>query len=205
MKPGTILSLYDLTGTWSGQYEDAGYDVRRVDLAGTGEDARLLRIDDLGVELAAVTGIISQPPCTHFAGSGARWWSKKGPEVLAGALALVDLTYRWAAMCPNLRWYVIENPVGRLIHYAGPPKAYYNPHEFAGYCDEEAEQEANRYTKRTGLWGEGWVLPEKKDLGKHPDPKIASMIHRMPPGPNRAHARSVTPSGFAKAFFLANP
>jgi len=205
MTTDTILSLYDLTGTWSGAYESLGYNVRRVDLAGSGEDLRLLRPAALGVDFDSVTGLIAQPPCTHFSGSGARWWASKGDAALLEAIPLVDLVYRYASLCPNLRWFVIENPVGRLIHYIGPPKARYQPHEYAGWAESPEEQEANRYTKKTCLWGPGWVLPEKKDLGKHPDRKIGEMIHRMGPGPNRAHARSVTPSGFARAWALANP
>lgn len=202
----TILSLYDLTGTWSRFYEESdGYTVRRADLAGTGEDLRLLTIEDLGVDLDTVHGIIAQPPCTHFAVSGARWWKKKGDKAIRDGLALVDLVYRWVAQCPNLEWWVLENPVGRLGRWIGSPVAYYNPHEYAGYGETEEERELNRYTKKTCLWGEGWTLPPKRDLGKHPDPKIGERIHRMAPGVNRAHARSVTPSGFARAWFEANP
>lgn len=201
----TILSLYDLTGTWSKYYRESGdYEVRQVDLAGSGEDLRLLTLEDLGVDLDSVTGIIAQPPCTHFAGSGARWWAKKGDDAVREGLALVDLVYRYASLCPNLRWYVIENPVGRLGRWIGDPVARYQPHEYAGWAETDEEKEANRYTKRTCLWGQGWTIPEKKDLGKHPDPKIGERVWRMAPGPNRAHARSVTPSGFARAWFEEN-
>jgi hypothetical protein len=32
-----------------------------------------------------------------------------------------------------------------------------------------------------------------------------SKMHRLPPSPDRAALRSVTPGGFARAFFEANP
>ncbi len=32
-----------------------------------------------------------------------------------------------------------------------------------------------------------------------------SRMHRLPPSPERAALRSVTPEGFARAFFDANP
>ncbi len=202
----TILSLYDMTGTWSRPYEEDGYEVRRVDLEGTKEDLRLLSIKDLGVDFSTVTGIIAQPPCTHFASSGARWWAGKGDEAIIEGLTLVDIVFRYVYLARNLRWWVMENPIGRLPNWVGKYKVTYNPHEYAGYCDSDEEKQLNRYTKKTCLWGEGFVMPPKKDLGKHPDKKIAERIHRASPsGGQRGHIRSVTPSGFAKAWKEYNP
>jgi hypothetical protein len=41
------------------------------------------------------------------------------------------------------KWWVLENPVGKLKHYLGPPRMTYQPNEYG-----------DPYTKRTCLWGE---------------------------------------------------
>jgi hypothetical protein len=65
-RPQLILSLCDRTGNWSRPYEEDGYDVIRVDLE-DGQDVRLLELPNRPVH-----GILAAPPCTVFAGSGAR-------------------------------------------------------------------------------------------------------------------------------------
>jgi hypothetical protein len=89
-----ILSLCDLTGTWSQPYVDAGYDVRRVDLQ-AGLDVRLLCFQ------GPVHGILAAPPCTMFASSGARW--ERSDSDIREALAVVDACLRFVAMC-RPRW-----------------------------------------------------------------------------------------------------
>ena len=66
---------------------------------------------------------------------------------------------------------------------------YFNP------CDY-----GDPWTKKTALWGEFNIPEEKpvKPLGKNP-------IWNMPPSKNRGEIRSITPRGFAEAFFRANP
>ena len=68
----TVLSLCDATGAWSQPYVEAGYDVRRVDLA-NGADVRLFQALPYPVR-----GVLAAPPCTEFASSGARWWPGQG-------------------------------------------------------------------------------------------------------------------------------
>ena len=80
----TILSLCDYSGEWSRPYKDNGYQVIQVDLE-HGIDIRLFELpsDD-------IHGILCAPPCTHFAGSGARWWKNKTDEQLIDGLSVVD-------------------------------------------------------------------------------------------------------------------
>lgn len=188
-KDKIILSLCDVTGIWSAPYRAAGYDVRQIDIK-TGGDVRLLEYP------GKVHGIIAQPPCTHFAGSGARWWAEKGDAAIIEGLQVVDACLRFVAVC-SPTWWVLENPVGRLKDWIGPAKMTFQPHEFAGFADEP-EREA--YTKRTCLWG-NFTIPAKNDVGN----QLGSIMHTIPPGENRAAIRSVTPTGFARAFFMANP
>lgn len=185
----TILSLCDYTGIWSDPYREAGYDVIQVDIK-HGDDVRLFEYPGL------IHGIIAQPPCTHFAGSGARWWADKGEEAIIEGIALVDACLRFVAVC-SPEWWVLENPVGRLPNWLGKWKMNYQPHEYAGWADDPKTE---AYTKRTCLWGE-FTPPEKKDIGN----QLGSVMHRLGPSEDRAAKRSITPTGFARAFFAANP
>lgn len=184
-----ILSLCDHSGVWSAPYVRAGYDVRQVDIK-RGGDVRLLE------HPGKVHGIIAQPPCTHFAGSGARWWEAKGEAAIVDGLAVVDACLRFVAVC-SPEWWVLENPVGRLKNWIGPHRLTFQPHEYAGWADDP---DAEAYTKRTCLWGD-FAAPEKRSVA----PVLGSMMHRLPPSDERAALRSLTPSGFARAFFEANP
>lgn len=183
-----ILSLCDYTGIWSLPYRDAGFDVVQVDLR-NGVDVRLIEYP------GDVFGIIAQPPCTHFASSGARWWSDKGDSALLDALSVVDACLRLVAVCRPKFW-VLENPVGRLSRYIGKPVTTYQPCDYAGYSDRPGSE---AYTKRTCLWG-AFVMPEPYPV----PPVLGSVMHRLPPSSDRADLRSVTPSGFANAFYLSN-
>ncbi len=175
----TILDLCGGTGAWSKPYADAGYQFHIVDLP---QDVRLLeRIDN-------VHSILAAPPCTHLSGSGARWWEGKGEEALLEALSVVDACLRVIQVC-RPQWWALENPVGRLSRYLGKPAMYFNP------CDY-----GDPYTKKTCLWG-NFTPPVKNPV----EPTEGSKLHRLPPGPDRWRLRSVTPAGFAKAFFEANP
>ena len=81
-----ILDLCGGTGAWSKPYKDDGYDVRLITLPD--HDVRLYIPPD------NVYGVLSAPPCTHLASSGARWWAAKGESALLDALSTVDACLR---------------------------------------------------------------------------------------------------------------
>jgi len=178
-----ILDLCGGTGAWSKPYADAGYDVRLVDLEVTGEDVRLMELPDREVH-----GILAAPPCTHLAGSGARWWAEKGETALLENLAIVDACLRLIQFCEP-GWWALENPVGRLVRYLGKPAMYFHPYDYG-----------DPWTKKTCLWG-NFKHPIKRPV----EPVEGGKIWRMPPSPDRPKLRSITPPGFARAFFEANP
>lgn len=202
----TILSLCDLTGTWSKPYVDAGYNVIQVDLQrGADQDIRLLAKRE-----EPVHGLIMQPPCTQFTVAGSRWWKKKGPGPLLEALALVDACMR-AVVIYQPAWWVLENPVGRLGTYLGKPAHIFHPWHYAGYRESVGKDvpRTDRYTKQTCLWG-SFTMPERKPLppviGSPEMPaQGSSWIHRLGPSEDRANLRSMSPQGFSLAFHLANP
>ncbi len=179
-RPQRILSLCDGSGAWSQPYVDADYDVLRVDLA-AGEDVRLFRLP-----ARPVHGILAAPPCTVFAQSG-NGWPRTDDEMREG-LSVVDACVRIIyATAPA--WWCLENPVGKLVHYLGPARMTFNPNDYG-----------DPYTKRTCLWG-SFTAPTRT-------PVLAtegSKLHRLPETRDRAAIRSVTPAGFARAFFEANP
>lgn len=181
-QPKIILHLCADIGSDSKPYKDAGYTVIQV---GVQEDVRLY------IPPKEVYGIIANPPCTHLAGSGARWWKEKGTSALLDALSIADACLRVVHVCKrtgNLKFWMVENPVGRLSKYWGKPIFYYQPFEYG-----------DPYTKKTCLWGE-FNIPQKYIV----EPTEGSKMWKLPPSENRAELRSVCSPGFAKAFFEAN-
>ena len=186
-----ILDLCGGTGAWSRPYAEAGYDVRVVTLPEL--DVRTYQPPD------AVQGVLAAPPCTHFTNSGAQYWRKKdadGRTLLD--TQIISHCLRIIATCaPN--WFVLENPVGRMRRWLGPPVLIFNP------CDY-----GDPYTKRTCLWGR-FGLPVQRPV--EPEFVLASNGDRyskinMKTGGTSAKTkllRSITPPGFARAFFEANP
>lgn len=182
-----ILSLCDFSGAWSQPYVDAGYNVIRVDLK-RGLDIRFLDyIHD------PVYGILAAPECTAFSGSGAQYWPKKDESgETAFALSLVDACLRAVAIYKPKFW-ALENPVGRLRKWLGPPRHMFHP------CDY-----GDPYTKKTLLWGEfnqltpNKVAPEKVCAQGSWLMKLGGKSERT------KELRSTTPPGFSKAFFEAN-
>ena len=137
-----------------------------------------------------IHGVLAAPPCTTFAVSGARWWEDKGEPALLEGLSIVDACLR-IIMVTQPKWWVLENPIGRLRHYIGAPVATFQPWQYG-----------DGYQKATQLWGD-FNMPEPSCPVKPPD--TDQRIHLAAPGPGRARFRSMTPPGFARAFMEANP
>lgn len=174
-----ILDLCGGTGAWSRPYKEAGYDVRLITLPDY--DVRTYIPPD------NVYGILAAPPCTHLAVSGARWWKQKGIGALYEGLAVVDACLR-VIIVSNPVFWVLENPTGRLTKYLNRPQFKFDPCDFG-----------DPYTKKTYLWGK-FNKPQKSPV----EPVGKNFIWTMPPGPDRTEKRSITPSGFANAFYKAN-
>lgn len=182
-----VLDLCGGTGSWSKPYRDAGYKVLVVDA-----DPKVqpdVRANIQGFQPPPrVHGILAAPPCTEFASSGARWWRDKHPATLRKALEIVLACLRIIRQA-RPSWWCLENPVGRLPRFIGPYKMTFQPWEYG-----------DPWTKRTCLWGD-FVVPARNPV----EPTEGGKLWRLPPSPRRARLRSVTPPGFAKAFFEANP
>jgi hypothetical protein len=189
-----ILDCYGGTGAWSKPYKKAGYTVIVIDInQGKEFDIRLLTHRKCW---KTVYGILFAPPCTDLAGSGARWWKQKGEQALLDALSMVDACFRLVWLYKPTFW-ALENPVGRLSSYLGNPQLVFQPCDYAGYLENPI---SDLYTKRTCLWG-NFNIPSKKPM----KPILGSKMHKLGPSKNRSQLRSITPSGFAQAFFESNP
>ena len=213
MKTPAVISLCDRTGNMVRDWAEAGYTCYCVDVQHSIRRPRWETIGQGGIwfvwgdarswcppEDADVHAVFAFSPCTNVAVSGARDFEAKGEMLLVDSLVLFNAC-RQAARWSGARW-ALENPVGVLssVPHIGKPSHYFDPCDYAGYLPEN-EQQAEAYTKKTCLWtGGGFVMPEAKPV----DPVLGSMMHKIPPGPDRADLRAVTPRGFARAVFEAN-
>ena len=206
-----ILALCGGTGSWSKPYKEAGYDVRLITLPDY--DVRNYKAPE------NVYGILAAPPCTMF--SFARTKAnklrdlKEGMECVRACLDIIwvcmeikqDTRYKTLP----LKFWALENPNGMLKYFLGKPAFEFNPYEFG-----------DGYKKRTMIWG--WFSePKKKNGGineilvdkayKSLNPKTLKKFDKLASreiAPDmfgkltRQERRSITPAGFAKAFFEAN-
>jgi hypothetical protein len=179
-----ILDLCGGTGAWSKPYVDAGYDVRII--TAPDQDVRLYQSKII------VYGILAAPPCTDFSVSGAQYWKRKGEKILLEALSIVDACLR-IIFATKPKFWALENPVGRLKRYLGEPGLMFNP------CDY-----GDPYTKKTCLWG-NFKPPIKTPVEPMRVCSQGSWVQRLGGKSEKTkRLRSITPPGFAKAFFEAN-
>jgi hypothetical protein len=207
VKP-TLLSLFDYSGNWAAPYVNAGWNVIRQDIK-HGQDIfedTIPSIIEASVDGVKIHGILSAVPCTDFANSGARWFAAKetqpaaynGKELsfsntveMSVGMALATLFI--VELLKPVFW-CIENPIGRinsLVPEIGKPLMYFNPCDFG-----------DPYTKRTALYGNFNTSLELNPVL----PLYGSMMHSQYGGKSEKTktARSMTPKGFAQAFFKAN-
>lgn len=206
-----VLSLFDLTGSWSRPWEEAGYQVYRFDIQDestyidpeTGEERKVGDVHNMSVEFFAdlfgdfdgndIHAILAACPCTDFAVSGARHFAAKDAD--GRTVSSVELVAKTLAVIEYFKpaVWAIENPVGRIEKLTGLPpwRLSFDPNHLG-----------DPYTKKTLLWGRF-----NGDLPIAPvEPTEGSKMHRMFGGKSlrTKNARSATPEGFAYGFFMAN-
>ena len=204
MRPGLVKIVLDLcagSGEWSRPYAESGYHVVRIDPHGEGNIPADVR-DLIAYEVTSrsrglpwsqtplwgpgpVHGILAAPPCTVFSFARNRHPPTKAEH--RDALSVVDACVRLAvALRPT--WWALENPLNKLRWYLGDPTWIFRQNEYGG----------GGGCKPTGLWGDFT-----------PPLKLASPRERAPTWrTSRQNARpehAITPAGFARAFFEANP
>jgi len=180
-----------------------------VDLSTTTAKQRVLELL-WAHNMAQPSLVISFPPCTDLAVSGAKHFKAKlerDPECQTRAVAMAKLASTFG--CP----YVIENPVSILSTLWRPADYYWNPCDYAGYlyADRQVHPEfpglipdGDRYNKKTGAWcGNGFKVPVKARLepiekDNHGWAKLGGKSART------KYIRSLTPRGCAVAVYCAN-
>jgi site-specific DNA-cytosine methylase len=206
-----ILDLCGGTGSWSKPYKDNGYDVRVITLPE--HDVRTYKPPK------NVYGILAAPPCDQF--SFAKTTGK--PRDLKTAWSIVRGCLNIIAECNRiktpyakttaLKFWCLENPNGLLKRFLGKPVFTFHPWEFG-----------ENYKKQTSLWG--WFNEPKKFVKKIDEAMTADEIELCKTNSRtlpkfdrmkskdihpeyfeqltRQERRSITPEGFAKAFFKEN-
>ena len=222
MKNKIILDLCGGTGSWAKPYKEAGYNVITITLP----EYNVMAFDIIGdhiifygteskynleIRLDAIYGILAAPPCTMF--SFARTHAKKPRDLREGMeTVMACLNIIWAcqyrlknqyAQKPTLKFWALENPNGHLKFFLGKPALIFDPYEYG-----------DMYSKKTHVWGwfnepikthgkEARILKNKFDkLSMKEIKSIGDNIFRDKN--TRQELRSITPKGFAEAFYKAN-
>lgn len=124
--------------------------------------------------------IVSFPPCTHLAVSGARYFEKKRKD--GRQQQGIDFFMEFVnADCEKI---AIENPIGIMSTQYRKPDQIIQPWMF-GHGE----------TKATCLWLKNLPKLEPTDIVDGREQRI----WKMPPGPERAKERSKTYEGIARA------
>lgn len=178
-----ILDLCAGSGSWSEPYKLAGYDVRRVTLPA-------LDVHTFVPPELAVWGVLAAPPCEEFslAKNGRDRDFRRGLETVSACLRVI-----WTV---KPRWWALENPVGLLSRWLGRPQLVFEPYQFG-----------DLWSKRTAIWG-SFAEPQRGPYVQPIDGGGPLCVVCYPDAPavcSVASHRAVTPPGFARAFFEANP
>lgn len=199
---GCVLDLCGGTGSWSKPYREAGYSVVVVDPLAEGPDDFRGTVAEFAMTLSfgdidGIDGVLCAPPCDHFSVSGAQYWPAKDADGRTAAAVQIVRDCLGIVDAVNPRWWVLENPIGRiakLVPELGPPVMRFDP------CDY-----GDPWTKRTQLWGK-FRPPMKTPVQPIRSTTQGSWLMAL--GGKSAKTkrlRSMTPPGFARAFFGANP
>ena len=191
-----ILDLCGGTGSWSRPYQEAGYDVRNITLPEY--DVREYHPPE------TVHGVLAAPPCDQFSfakTTGKPRDLKQGADIMFGCLRIIaECQYKLVspyAKTTSLQFWALENPNGLMKRFLGKPSYEFNPYDFG-----------HDYKKHTHLWG--WFNLPKETPIKCTNVKF-DRLQSKDISPeffgkyNRQERRAITPAGFAKAFFEANP
>lgn len=227
-KKKVILDLCGGTGSWARPWQESGYDVKTITLP----DYDVTRVhwsgnkiyflsptgkEKIAVNIKQIYGVLAAPPCTMF--SFARTNAKTPRNLQEGmkcVRACLDIIWRINEIQQDtkkktlpLKFWTLENPYhGFLKQFLGKPAFTFDPWEFG-----------DGYQKRTALWGH-FIEPKKKPVPMTQKAKTNSTLHTLgvkfdylkskdihPEAFgkfDRQTRRSITPAGFAQAFYEAN-
>lgn len=184
-----ILDLCGGIGSWSKPYQDAGYDVRVIPLS----DILLY------APPCNVYGVLASIPynefttAKNFRGKGNYTYDFRGGLEICSACCRIILT-------ANSTFWVMQNPAnGLLKKWLGKPDYIFEPWQFG-----------DNFKKATALWG-NFNIPASKVNDEPKGVRRFSKLHSYEIYPEligkytTQERRTVTPFGFAQAFFEMNP
>jgi hypothetical protein len=201
MSKKIILSLFDFSGSWSQPYKNAGFEVIQHDLQ-LGFD--VMQFDYSQIARSNVFGILAAPPCIHFTKASQHLWSfydltgetYKSLLLISRVLFLVEYF--------NPVFWALENPPGRLPSLL-PALNKYRLLSFQPY------QYGDAWSKHTLIFGQfnpflvqTIVKPVKNRDNNFLLRDMPSASRLLFKNKGRSARRSITPPGFASAFFNAN-
>lgn len=209
-KDKIILDLCGGTGSWAKPYKDNGYTVHTITLPDYDVTETIITEDVihfgtknrviLAVKKSDIYGILAAPPCTMFSMARTR---AKTPRDLQGGVepvrACLEIIWSCQYKGKRLAFWAMENPKARLRWFLGKPPFLFNPYDFG-----------DRHRKPTDIWGyfnepiKTPVILTGEELQR-----MGNNSRRLPilPGMkkgDRQARRSITPQGFANAFYKAN-
>lgn len=190
-----ILDLCGGTRAWSNPHKDAGYDVRVVQLPK--KSVYFFNPPD------KVYGMLAAPPCTYFSFARRKNMIKetrtfeKGLITVNACMVIIEK----CIIAGGVKFWALENPRGFLRWFMGNPPFSFDPCDFG-----------DPWTKRTDVWGLfnipklSPVTPNNGKFSAARTPLNVPLGYKTPPDMRdiRACRRSITPPGFAQAFFRAN-
>lgn len=205
-----VISLFDLSGHWSKPWEEAGYQVIKYDIMDGYDITQHPPIDDIAALLGngyKIKAVLAACPCTSYASSGARWWndqhdkpSEAWVQKKYGTFAAkyfdspldyantMVATTEFIIEVAQPDFHVLENPVGRIASQNDlpVPTLSFQPNNYG-----------DPYTKETLLWGD--FNPDLPTANVEPTDgsKMQSKLSS-----SQKYERSLTPEGFAYAFFM---
>lgn len=206
-----LISLYDHSGNASRPYEENGWTVIRVDIKNgidvmTFDYLQVLRNHTKFSDVMPQVGIIAMIPCTAYALCGNRHKKTENRKqifqvsqnLVAKTKEIIDFFDRIGI----LQFWQVENPMSDIhTHNAwlGKPRQKFDPCDFAGYDPEPMN---SRYNKKTWLWGKFNLMTNKRiePIEKH-NPRWKNLGGKSE---RTKELRSITPLGFAYAFYEAN-
>lgn len=227
----SIVALFDMSGHSVRDWAAAGYKCYCLDIINDGRiekfpsggsimylqwDAHAPNALNIIYDLSPQF-ILSFPPCTDLAVSGAKHFASKrlaNPNYLKEAIDLVMLLPSFAERVAGVPW-AFENPVGVISTEWRKPDAMFDPYDFAGYLpvDDAHPQwpqyiaSRDRYRKKTCLWyGNGFKFPSLRPL-PYMEASVGFNAQTAKLGGKSQRTkqiRSLTPRGFARAVFEAN-
>jgi len=211
-KDKIILDLCGGSGAWSKPYREAGYKVYNITLPYYDifdclfyESIRKITFvpkeEFLKLRFSLnpnnVYGILAAPDCSEFslAKTRAQRNFKKGLKLVNKCIEIIQYC-RLEPQYHNqgaLRFWALENPTGLLRQFLGIPAFTFEAWNFGDFWKKQTDVWGyfNHPKKNTNTFG---FLQELIDNNK-----ITNLG-----GSNKKFKRSITPPGFAKAFFKEN-